>query len=190
VTLTNGLKPALAFLTLRNPSRRPPYLRLMVIGLVVAGLGMSAMIYKWVFIHHFTLAQGFHSITYDITQYFAPSLSLFERLSYSWESFFCEPIFPHGSLRSLIGAETIAPGYGRLLGSFAFVPHVLVASVLVLAVRSAWINRRERVIRALLAMISVDFFLHLVLAWGVLEGQIYCAHWIFALPILLTYQSK
>ena len=182
VTITNVVKPPIAwvcglvgFSGLRKLTRRH------VILLAALPLGGFAALFlygviKWVFVHKIGIAAGVGSIVKGVLEFMPDSIPLKERLWYSWQSFFCEPICLHGSV---IAHPVVEGGYATWL------PHLVVAVILGLAAWSVIRSWRRPLVRAIVGMISFDFALHLVLGWGINEGQLYCGHWFWALPILI-----
>ncbi|OAV71876.1 hypothetical protein Barb4_00317 [Bacteroidales bacterium Barb4] len=51
---------------------------------------------------------------------------------------------------------------------------------------SVLLNRKHTLVKLLLSFLSVDIFVHFVLRYGLMEGQIYSGHWLFVFPVLLA----
>lgn len=45
-------------------------------------------------------------------------------------------------------------------------------------------GRKSRIVKALLVFLSVDFFVHFLVGWGMYEPHLYAGHWTFTVPIL------
>lgn len=66
----------------------------------------------------------------------------------------------------------------------------LVGLIFALCAASAWQNRRNKYVQMLLLFLSVDFFAHIVLRYGIEEAVIFGGHWLFAVPVLLGWAYR
>jgi len=174
VTLTNGAKVVLAALVALRSRRAALKMLAVLSGLVL--LAVPCLIGKWVLIDRISVANGFAWTLGDAMACTERAMDALTRLRTLWEAFYLEPMMRHGGY---VGVDFVPFGYSTVL------PHVVGAVLLAGATASAWINRRDPVVRALLLMLSVDVAIHFFCGWGIAEAQIYSAHWLFALPVLL-----
>ena len=191
-TLTNGIKPLLAWgvttfggtadgTDWRTRCRRlaKPLAGLAALVLI----GIAAEVAKWKWIDGMSPADEIAMGWDYIVRWMAGDMPFGERLARTWEMFFCEPIIRHGAVLSrlkLDEMEMLPLGYPTIL------PHLVCGTLYALAAISAWRNRDDAVVRAALTMVTVDIGLHVVVGWGIAEGQIYCGHWFWILPVLLA----
>jgi len=183
VTVTNFIKPLAAWLVaadgvscLRRLRRRT-----VVLGLAAAAGGLAvaalALMGKWAFLDGISVAKGVEGTVRQITDCLPAGVSLSRRLWLVWNAFWCEPML----LRESVIAQS-----GMLHPYPSLIPHLLAAAVLALCVWSAVRNFRLPVVRAALAMVVFDVLLHVVVGWGLAEGQIYCGHWFWIIPLLVS----
>lgn len=179
VTVTNVVKPMLAWWAGGGDDPRRGRTTL-AFGAALAAcvlLGGACLAVKWCLIDGCGLAAGAASVRGDVTACLPAGMDWGRRLWFLWNGFWCEPMMLHGTV---IGKGPVEAAYPTLL------PHAVGAGVLALCAVSVVRNRREPVVRAALAMFSVDFVLHVVLGWGIAEGQIYCGHWFYLIPVLVS----
>lgn len=182
VTVTNGVKPLLAWIAADASAairslRRRTVLWTLAGGVVLLAFSVLALFAKWTWLDHISVRTGIRCTVEEVTAVLPRNLSPVQRLWFVWQLFWCEPMMLHGSV---IAKSYVIAGYA------SFVPHVVGAAMLLLAGWSAVLNFRLPVVRAALAMCSVDVILHVIVGWGAREGQIYCAHWLWVLPLLLA----
>ncbi len=70
------------------------------------------------------------------------------------------------------------------------VQYIIEAFILLLFLAGVWCGRRSRFLWIALACASFDMLLHLGLGFGLNEVYIMSAHWIFVLPLAMTYLFK
>ena len=70
------------------------------------------------------------------------------------------------------------------------VQYIIEAFILLLFLAGVWFGRRSRFLWIALACASFDMLLHLGLGFGLNEVYIMSAHWIFVLPLAMTYLFK
>lgn len=51
-------------------------------------------------------------------------------------------------------------------------------------------NINKNIIKLIVSFLCVDLFIHFILGYGISEGQIFCAHWFFLIPILLALLER
>jgi len=183
VTVTNFVKPVVAWLVAAGGLRFVCKLRIRTVmiaaavalgGLVAAALAVMG---KWVYVDGITVGAGASITVNEVAKFLPTDLSLARRLWLTWNACWCEPMLLR---ESVIDQGMSLPPYGTVL------PHVLGASVLALCAWSVIRNFRLPVVRAALAMVVFDFLLHVVIGWGIVEGQIYCGHWFWIVPLLVA----
>ena len=183
VTVTNGVKPLIAWILcgrgrdfIRGIGRRTVWLVLLSsCGAAVLLAGIMAV--KWAYVDGIGAAEGFAVTLSEVTMCLPQDLTFGQRLWHAWNSFWCEPMLLH---ESVIGKSVVETPYRTVL------PHLACAAVLVLCAWSAVRNFRLPVVRAALAMVAFDVLLHVVVGWGIVEGQIYCGHWFWIIPLLVS----
>lgn len=180
ITVTNVVKPLLA--AFAGGKCPPGALRkcvslggvcAAVFAVIVVGLKLLG----WAFGFEYGIGSVVSYAWNDITSVLPLGASVSDRLNMFWQAFLCEPMLLHGPI---IGVDNFLGGYGSP------VPHVLAAAVLAAALCGAVRGRLDPVVRASLAMVAFDFLLHGLVGWGAAEGQIYCGHWFFVIPILVS----
>lgn len=70
------------------------------------------------------------------------------------------------------------------------VQYIIEALILLLFLAGVWFGRRSRFLWIALACAAFDMLLHLGLGFGINEVYIMSAHWIFILPLAMTYLFK
>ena len=148
ITLTNGLKPILAYaFACRN--RR----KLLLLGgtMVFVALGGVGFFF-------------FRSIVCERSCFAGIAMTLSwipekRNLLQELYGFFVRPV---GLFQSFAIYPLLAYSLWRLKGDFA-----------------------NMLIRSLLAFLSVDFLLHLIVGWGMSEPWVFAPHWIYAIPIII-----
>ena len=70
------------------------------------------------------------------------------------------------------------------------IQYIIEAFILLLFLAGVWFGRRSRFLWIALACASFDMLLHLGLGFGLNEVYIMSAHWIFVLPLAMTYLFK
>lgn len=180
MTLTNGIKPLLVWM-IGTKGAADRLRRLCTVAAVAAALavvGAVVVMAKWVFLDKLGIVGGAQTIINDIAACFPQAeMTCGQRLWYAWHAFWCEPMMTHGAI---IASDGPAAGYATYL------PHAIAGVTLALCVASAAINFHRPIVKAVLAMVSVDFVLHVLLGWGATEGQIYCGHWFWCIPIFIA----
>lgn len=188
-TVTNVIKPLVAWgvslwhdrtawAGLRQNGRR------LALGALIALVALAAIeVGKWYLIDRMSPAEEIAIGWQYVTKWFSGGFGLGERLARIWEMFFLEPLMTHGAIfgqANADGLDLLPLGYSLPL------PHVVGAGLYGLCAWGAWKGRREPVVQAALAMVAFDVLLHVVIGWGLVEAQIYCGHWMFVVPVLIS----
>ena len=183
VTITNVIKPAFAWLVGvdGDAAFRMVRRRMLLLG-VAAGLGLAVLggacvMLKWIYVDGHGVMWGAGSVWADVSECLSGDMSWGDRLWCIWNCLWCEPMVLH---ETVVGKSLVENAYGSVLA------HFVCLVVLLLCCISVVRNFRQPLVRALLTMLSVDFVIHVLCGWGIAEGQIYCGHWLFAVPILIA----
>ena len=184
VTITNGIKPLLAWLVGAERDSEAGCACRKELGRIacwiaaLAAVGALGVCLKWRLVDGYGVATGMRIVADDIAACWLPQdVPFAHRLWLAWNAFWCEPMMLHGAV---VGMTAVASPYATAL------PHLAAGGVLALCIVSVVRNWRHPLVWPVLAMVSVDIGLHVVAGWGLAEGQIYCGHWIWAIPILLA----
>lgn len=179
ITITNGIKPLLAgFATRCERLNGRKFSKILLFCFIFAVSAFALMMLKWKYINHIDPYEAAGRLTYSVISWLPSELSIRKRLFFSWQLFWCEPMLLHGNI---IGQPNITTGYGSLL------PHLLAISILALAITGGVVGWPNKLVKAVLAMITCDVVLHLLLGWGIHGSQIYCAHWFWSIPIFIAF---
>ena len=183
VTITNVVKPALAWFAgvegdaAFRRNRRRMLLMGAAAGIGLAVLGGVCVMLKWVYLDGHGVLKGVGFVWDELSACLPRGMSWGHRLWCTWNCLWCEPMVLHDSV---IGKGPVEIVYASVF------PHLVGLGVLALCGVSVVRHFRQPLVRALLAMLAVDFIIHVVCGWGINEGQIYCGHWLFAVPILIS----
>lgn len=184
VTITNGIKPLLAWLVgverdaEARCAHRRDLCRIACWVAALAAVGALGVCLKWRLVDGYGVATGGQLVANDVASCWLPQDASFaHRLWLVWNAFWCEPMMLHGAV---VGTTAVTTPYATAL------PHFAAGGVLALCIVSAVRNWRHPLVWAILAMVSVDIGLHVVAGWGLAEGHIYCGHWIWAIPVLIA----
>ena len=194
VTVTNGLKVAVAFMILngsrigatriRIGARRFPMWGVLMVGLAAAVLAGGAFfairMMRWNMAHPGE-AKSIVGALSQTMSWIPSDLGLLGRLRGFAVNFAAVPLMPMLSLPVL--SEPPVPSAAGLAWGAAL---ILWAA---LNLRACW---HMPVARAMAGMFSVDVLIHLVCGWGLSEGWVFCAHWFWMVPVLagLRLQSR
>ena len=148
ITLTNGMKPILAYVVNCRDRRKLLLLGGAIAFAVLGGVGFFL-------IRSIVCGRScFAGIAMTLT-WIPDARNILQELY----GFFIRPV---GLFQSFVIYPLLAYGLWRLREHFA-----------------------DKLIRSLLAFLSVDFLLHLVIGWGMSEPWVFAPHWIFAIPIII-----
>ena len=180
VTVTNGLKVAVAYLIVNRPPRRRILLLCAVAaGVAALGAGFFALrMARWNMQH----PEARKTICGAIAQtasWIPAGLGFAGRLKLGLVNFFAIPVQPWKGLGVDSALGLLLP---LTVGWLGWCWAVL---VYLAAIAGAWFNRHERVVQVMLGMFTVDVAIHLACGWGVAEGWLFCAHWFYMLPICI-----
>ena len=96
------------------------------------------------------------------------------------ENFISEPLLFHHTTGIIYSYESInLPAYTSL-GYYlpiAIIFHLILFSVI--------LNCRKPIIRFFCCCFGFDLLMHFCIGYGIEEGQLFCGHWIFFIPIVI-----
>ena len=179
VTLTNMVKPLLAAIIVCPNCRRDRFhwtSRALLTVLAFGGILVGGLSLKWRFLDGRGVCEGVAKIAQDIARYFPTGMDCGGRLWHAWNSFVCDPICLH---QDPVAQSVISVGYTSPW------PQVAVVAVIGLCLWSVVVNRKNAVVQVMLSMLGVDVLLHVVVGWGIAEGQVYCGHWLWIVPLFI-----
>ena len=97
-----------------------------------------------------------------------------------FENFLSEPFLFHHTNGIISSFETIhLPSYPSVL---YYVPIVI---IFLLVVSSVVVNWHKRFIHLFCCCFGFDLFMHFGIGYGMEEGQLFCGHWLFFIPIVI-----
>lgn len=175
ITVTNGMKVVLAYLAVRGFSwRRVARLAIMLAAIALLALCVILLRYA---LFRITTGNAKANLSDGLIQsfQFVGGVSGMHEWLSKIASCFSESIVTHGDP---LDQNDISRPYGNIFVSWA------VAALYVSAAISACRLWRHGLVRLVLAMFCVDILLHVVVSWGLVEGHIYCGHWLYAPAIL------
>lgn len=101
------------------------------------------------------------------------------------ENYISEPLLFHHTDGIIFSEETVClPDYASL---FYYFP---VLSIWVMVLLSVYINRHSKVIHLFVLCFGFDLIMHFLVGYGMEEGQLFCGHWIFFIPVVLGLMVK
>lgn len=162
VTLTNGLKVAIAYVVVNRLSRRQwkwfaiASLAILLIGIVFFGLRMHI----WNMAHPEAQKSISHSMEATL-RWMNNGMSVTEWARAVVRNFFFFPLT-----------------MGRRLAMLWAVLVYLTAAF------GIWVARKERIVHVMGGMFAVDVVIHIVCGWALEEAWIFSPHWIWMVPIL------
>lgn len=175
ITITNAVKVGLAYVASNRMNHRTlrQVTAACLILFVVGFLGYAARM-----AHYNATHSGPHkSISQAIEQtcvWIRTDIPLRERANLAMARFFSEPILSHDHT---LRCHNIPLQYTSKS------PLLLLAALYTLVLASLVSLIRTDFTRLLLALFAVDAVLHFVLSWGIQEGQLFCGHWFYLLPL-------
>lgn len=97
------------------------------------------------------------------------------------DNFISEPLLFHHQEKLLYISETsqLQP----YPSASYYIPIIIIICGVILSIIT---NINNKITKLFILFICIDFFIHVTLGYGVSEGQIFCAHWFFIIPILLA----
>lgn len=181
VTLTQGVKTAIAYVVAKKP--RLKHLLLVGAALVaIVGLLIAFFYVRMKLRTYFNpgsrgFAGAYHELFAPLTGWAMSPREWFHRAYV----FFSEPIIVRGEA---FEQRTIEGGYDSVIQP------ILLFLLYFVALWGAIRGRKALLVQVLCAMMSVDIVIHFVLGWGLEEAQLYGAHWFFTIPVLVGYAIK
>ena len=95
-------------------------------------------------------------------------------------NFISEPFMFHYKENLLYAHDTInLPPYSNI------VCHLIIILITCLSITSIILNYNNKLVQLFLSFFSVDIFIHYIVGYGIEEGQLFCGHWFFFIPLLL-----
>lgn len=105
----------------------------------------------------------------------------FSKLYLFFTNFLSEPLLFHNINGIIYSKESI------LLSSYeSFVPYFIICTIFLFFVTSIIWFRKERIAKIFFATFFFDIFMHFIVGYGIEEGQLFCAHWFFYIPIFIA----
>lgn len=181
VTVTQGVKMLLVRLAVGNESFRERLKRVVIVGLWCVGVALAiGLLFVGVYLlrkwsnpdYSRTLSDMFCGLG---TEFSYGDLSWGQRLN-RWWVYVSEPILTRGTP---FDDNCIAIGYPSIWHSLLVIPMYVVAVI------GAWLSRHDKIGKAILVCLAVDFGIHFVCGWGMHEPHLYAGHWAFAIPIFI-----
>lgn len=178
ITITNGLKVVIAFLVAERCSRRlKGFVLWGLLAVAVVGIGYFYIRMECWNAYHPEAPKTVGAAFSQTLSWIPEGLGVWGRVKAGIVNFFLVPVLPLVTLPvepGLILRNTPAVGvFGWVWG----------VGVYCVAIVSLWSMRHSYIVRAMVGMFAVDVVIHLVCGWGVHEGWIFSAHWIYMLPI-------
>lgn len=192
VTVTNGLKVAMAFVICNWRSIKATRIRVggmdiplwvvLVSGVIVVllvGIGFfSIRMARWNLAH----PEETKSIVGALAQTFRwmpEGLGFWGRLKGMAVGFMAIPLLPVFAVKWLVRPET--PSVLGFVWSYFWVAWAVAGAVV------CW---RMKVVRAMIGMFLVDIAIHVICGWGLGEGWVFCAHWFWMVPVLAALSLR
>lgn len=174
VTITNGLKVALAYLIAEKLSRkeliRAAWLLGVIIFLVATFFAIRMMMWNFSHPEHpKTIIGGIAQTLRWVPQ----GMGVFDRVKTFAMGFVTIPLVPRIEWKALSWPEMPS-----------FLGIIWVSFLGIISLVSVYVNRRLTVTKVMVGMFAVDFTIHVVCGWGLNEGWIFCAHWFWMVAIL------
>ena len=95
-------------------------------------------------------------------------------------NFISEPLIFHYKENLLYANDTInLPPYSNIICN------LIIFGIICLSFFSIILNYKNKIIKLFISFFSVDIFIHYVVGYGIEEGQLFCGHWFFFIPLLL-----
>lgn len=96
------------------------------------------------------------------------------------DNFVSDPLLFHHTTGIIFSNETILlPSYPSV---WFYMP---IAIIFLLVIISVVVNWRKPVIHLFCCCIGFDLFMHFGIGYGIEEGQLFCGHWLFFIPIVI-----
>lgn len=96
-------------------------------------------------------------------------------------NFLSEPLLFHNVNGVIYSKESILlPSYENVF------PFFIVCAILLLFIISIIWCRKEKIAKLFFATFFFDIIMHFVIGYGIEEGQLFCAHWFFYIPIFIA----
>lgn len=192
VTITNGLKVAVAYMILNGPricairikigKRSFPMWSILATGAAVVALAGCAFFVvrmaRWNMAHPGE-AKSIAGALSQTMSWVPEGLGFLGRIKGFAVNFVTVPLLPIGS-SPVLASPPVPSVFGLAWAAALFLCAALAA-------RTCW---RMPAVRAMAGMFSVDVLIHFVCGWGLAEGWVFCAHWFWMVPVLLGLQLQ
>lgn len=107
------------------------------------------------------------------------------RLHFFLVNFISEPIIFHHTTGIIYSFETVnLPSYSSQL---LYIPIFLIYSIVIVSII---LNRKQPIIHLFCLCFGFDLFMHFGVGYGMDEGQLFCGHWLFFIPIIIGVLFK
>lgn len=127
------------------------------------------------FVQHLGLKYSLLAQTLDYQGSSQGKLRLF------FDNYISEPLLFHSQEKLIYLSDTShLQAYPSL---FFYIPIIIIVGGVICSIIT---NNNKKVITLIVSFLCVDIFIHVILGYGITEGQIFCAHWFFFIPILLA----
>ena len=101
------------------------------------------------------------------------------------ENFLSEPMVFHHTTGIIYSEETVnLPNY---FSPFCYLPIIAIWSLVFFSII---VNRNSRIVYLFILCFGIDLVMHFLIGYGMEEGQLFCGHWIFFIPIILGLLLK
>lgn len=94
-------------------------------------------------------------------------------------NFISEPFIFHYKENLLYANDTInLPSYSNIICN------LIILAIIGLSIISIIINYKNKIVLLFISFLSIDIIIHYIIGYGIEEGQLFCAHWFFFIPLL------
>lgn len=188
ITITNGLKFVLAQYVVER--KRDSFLKRVFnssfLFLFLTSIAVLVAVVRWVFlIHPVSPDVSLVSLLLGDSMNYVIHYDFFQWFKVVGYNFFVSPILLCVDAINFEGFDFSEKVLENL--SLWAIPLFLFYGSLLL---SLWINRKKQLVHVFLCFLVVDVLVHLILGYGLNEGHIFSAHWLFMFPVLLAMLSN
>lgn len=104
-------------------------------------------------------------------------------------NFISEPFIFHYKDNLLYANDTInLPPYSNIICN------LIILAIICLSIISIIINYKNSIVQLFISFFAIDIFIHYIIGYGIEEGQLFCGHWFFFIPIIIglldTYSNQ
>lgn len=95
-------------------------------------------------------------------------------------NFISEPFLFHYKENLLYAHDTInLPPYSSIFCN------LVIIGIICLSIASIIINYKSKIVQLFISFFTIDLIIHYIAGYGIEEGQLFCGHWFFFIPLLL-----